>query len=65
MQQKQHGIFDHHEDSNSFQIQFAKHVNDLLTEFEQLGNSFMSDELMQLIQLIKRINTIGNKRCND
>ena len=34
LQQKPHGIFHHHEDSNSFQIRFAKHVNDLLTEFE-------------------------------
>ena len=34
LQQRQHGSFHHHEDSNSFQIRFAKHVNDLLTEFE-------------------------------
>ena len=34
-----------------FQIRFAKHVNDLLTEFEQLGNPFMSDESNKLIQL--------------
>ena len=51
LQQKQHGSFHHHEDSNSFQIRFAKHVNDLLTEFEQLGNPFMSDESNELIQL--------------
>ena len=50
-QQKQHGSFHPHEDSNSFQIQFAKHVNDLLTEFEQLGNPFMFDESNELIQL--------------
>ena len=34
LQQKQHGSFHHHEYSNSFQIRFAKHVNDLLTELE-------------------------------
>ena len=51
LQQKQHGSFHHHEDSNSFQIRFAKHVNDLLTELEQLGNIFMSDESNELIQL--------------
>ena len=34
-----------------FQIRFAKHVNDLLTEFEQLGNPFMPDESNELIQL--------------
>ena len=51
LQQKQHGSFHHHEDSKSFQIRFAKHVNDLLTEFEQLGNPFMSDESNELIQL--------------
>ena len=34
LQQKQHGSFHHLEDSNSFQIRFAKYVNDLLTEFE-------------------------------
>ena len=50
-QQKQHGSFHPHEDSNSFQIQFAKHFNDLLTEFEQLGNPFMFDESNELIQL--------------
>ena len=51
LQQKQHGSFHHHKDSNSFQIQFAKHVNDLLIEFEQLGNPFMTDESNELIQL--------------
>ena len=50
-QQKQHGSFHPREVSNSFQIQFAKHVNDLLTEFEQLGNPFMFDESNELIQL--------------
>ena len=50
-QQKQHGSFHPREVSNSFQIQFAKHVNDLLTEFEQLGNPFMPDESNELIQL--------------
>ena len=50
LQQRQHGSFHHHEDSNSFQIRFAKHVNDL-TEFDQLGNPFMSDESNELMQL--------------
>ena len=64
LQQKQHGSFHHHEDSNSFQIRFAEHVNDLLTEFEQLGDSFMSDESNELIKLgtkddvIKTVKTI-------
>ena len=51
LQQKQHGSFHHHENSNSFQIRFAKHVNDLLIEFEQLGNPFMFNESNELIQL--------------
>ena len=50
LQQKQHGSFHHHEDSNSFQIRFAKYFNDL-TEFDQLGNPFMSDESNELMQL--------------
>ena len=32
-------------------MRFDKHVNDLLTEFEQLGNPFMPDESNELIQL--------------
>ena len=32
-------------------MRFDKHVNDLLTEFEQLGNPFMFDESNELIQL--------------
>ena len=51
LQEKQHGRFHHHEDSNSFQIRFAKNVHDLLTEFEQLGNPFMSDESNEVIPL--------------
>ena len=32
-------------------MRFDKHVNDLLTEFEQLGNPFIPDESNELIQL--------------
>ena len=32
-------------------MRFDKHVNDLLTEFEQLDNPFMPDESNELIQL--------------
>ena len=44
--------FHHHEHSASFQTRFAKHVEDLTSEFVQLGNPFIvQDDCQELIQL--------------
>ena len=51
LKKKDHGIFHHHEESVSFQRRFAKHVVDLTSEFEQLGNPFLFNESGELIQL--------------
>ena len=67
--------FHHHEDSKSFQEKLAKHVLSLVTEFNQLGNPFVSDESKELIQLgtkdvmtedvvstVKNIEKVGKKQ---
>ena len=54
MQTKDHTIFHHHEDSDSFEARFSKHLSDLTTEFKLLGNPFLPDEAAELIQLGKR-----------
>ena len=51
LEPKDHTIFHHHEDSDSFKARFSKHVSDLTTEFKQLGNPFLPDEAAELIQL--------------
>ena len=54
METKDHTIFYHHEDSDSFKARFSKHFFDLTTEFKLLGNLFLPDEAVELIQLGKR-----------
>ena len=51
MKTKHHTIFHHHEDPDTFKARFSKHVSDLTTGFEQLGNPFLADEAAELIQL--------------
>ena len=43
--------FHHYEHSNTYQNKFAKHVQDLITEFERLGNPFLPQDEPELIQL--------------
>ena len=51
LKQKPQGNFYHQENSASFCARFYKHTDNLLTEFEQLGSSFILDESGDLIEL--------------